>query len=184
MRAKAIKLSGRMWYDMRGEECSEGEPWARLLGSIGEVSKLRKREGMRYVFSGGALSPIPSPPLSRGNFHVSVELEGARPWFVDAVFEAVCRDVRECGLSLTVRPEGLDFSKLREWASRVGEEFSSDREGSFTSKVTVKGQRASLTAHPKHGILNLRGIFRRGKGKPSEVLASILKEGSPNGRGI
>lgn len=184
MRPKAIKLSGRMWYDMRAEEGSEEEPWVKLLDSIGGVSKLRKREGMRYVFSGGALSPIPSPPLGRGDLHVAVELEGARPWFVDTVFEAVCRDVKECGLSLTLRPEGLDFSKLREWASRAGEEFSSDREGSFSSKVTVKGQRASLTAHPRHGILSLRGVFRRGKGKPSEVLASILKEGSPNGRGI
>ncbi len=184
MRPKAIKLSGRMWYDMRVEEGSEEEPWAKLVDYMGSASKLKKREGMRYVFSGGALSPMPSPPQVRGDLHVAVELEGARPWFVDALFEGACRDVKECGLSLTLRPEGLDFSKLREWASRVGEEFSSDREGSFSSKLTLKGQRASLTAHPKHGILSLRGIFKRGKGRPSEVLASILKEGMPNGRGI
>ena len=181
MRPKAIKLFGRIWYDVRLEGGLEGEPWDRLLDPIGGMSRLKKREGMRYVFSGGTLSPIPSPRPDGGDFHMAVELEEARPWFVDAVFEAACRDVKECGLSLTLRPEGLDFSKLRDWASRAGEGFSSDREGAFSSKLIVKGQRASLTGHPKHGILSLRGVFRRGKGRPSEVLASILKEGSPNG---
>lgn len=184
MRPKAIKLSGRIWYDMRLEEGAEGEHWDRLLDSIECASKLRKREGMRYVFSGGALSPIPSPRPSGGDAHIAMELEGARPWFVDAVFEAACRNVKECGLLLTVRAEGLDFSKLREWAYRAGEEFSSDRGGSFSSKLIVKGQRTSLTADPRHGILSLRGVFKRDKGRPSEVLASILKEGSANGRGI